>query len=140
MPGATCSEIVNYADDFCVLGKASAAEMLAGVERVMDRLKLPINERKTRCLRCPEEPLEFLGYRIGRTYRPKGKGSYIGTRPSKASVQSICRKISEQTAAKSGLMLTGGDGETPELETVRMGELLSPRPSQPPLMRHSMHT
>ena len=81
--------------------------MLAGVERVMDRLKLPINEQKTRCLRCPEEPLEFLGYRIGRTYRPKGKGSYIGTRPSKASVQSICRKISEQTAAKTGLMLTG---------------------------------
>ena len=101
------SEIVNYADDFCVLGKAPAAEMLAGVERVMDRLKLPINERKTRCLRCPEEPLEFLGYRIGLTYRPKGKGSYIGTRPSKASVQGICRKISEQTAAKYGPMLTG---------------------------------
>ena len=103
----TCSEIVNYADDFCVLGKASAAEMLAGVERIMDRLKLPINEQKTRCLRCPEEPLEFLGYRIGRNYRPNGNGSYIGTRPSKASVQSICRKISEQTAAKYGVMLTG---------------------------------
>ena len=73
----------------------------------MDRLKLPINEQKTRCLRCPEEPLEFLGYRIGRTYRPNGNGSYIGTRPSKASVQGICRKISEQTAAKSGLILTG---------------------------------
>ncbi len=33
--------------------------------------------------------------------------SAIGTRPSKASVQSICRKISEQTAAKYGVMLTG---------------------------------
>ena len=52
------SEIVNYADDLCVLGKAPAAEMLAGVERVMDRLRLPINERKTRCLRCPEEPMD----------------------------------------------------------------------------------
>ncbi len=98
---------MNYADDFCVLGKASAAEMLAGVERIMDRLELPINEQKTRCLRCPEEPLEFLGYRIGRTHRRNGNGSYIGTRPSKASVRSICRKISEQTAAKYGLMLTG---------------------------------
>jgi len=97
------SEIVNYADDFCVLGKAPAAEMLTAVRQTMDSLKLAINDNKTRCLRCPDEALEFLGYRIGRNYRPQG-GAYIGTRPSKASVQSICRKISAQTAAKHGLM------------------------------------
>ena len=92
------AEIVNYADDFCVLGKAPAAETLAAVERLVAGLKLTVNERKTRCLRCPEEPLEFLGYRIGRNYRPYGKGAYIGTRPGKASVQSICRRISDMTA------------------------------------------
>ena len=27
----------------------------AAVNRLMDRLKLPVNARKTRCLRCPEE-------------------------------------------------------------------------------------
>ena len=52
---------------------------------------------KTRCLRCPEESLEFLGYRIGWNYRPTDGSRYIGTRPSKASVQSICRRISGQT-------------------------------------------
>ncbi len=71
------SEIVNYADDLCVLGKAPAAEMLAAVERLMAGLKLPVNERKTRCLRCPEDKFDFLGYRIGRIHRPTGKGSYI---------------------------------------------------------------
>ena len=91
------AEIVNYADDFCVLGKAPAAEMLAAVNRLMERLKLPVNARKTRCLRCPEEPIEFLGYRIGWNYRPTDGSRYIGTRPSKASVQGICRRISEQT-------------------------------------------
>ena len=55
------AEIVNYADDFCVLGKAPAAEMLAVVNRLMVRLKLPVNARKTRCLRCPEEPLAGRG-------------------------------------------------------------------------------
>ena len=89
---------MNYADDLCVLGKTPAADMLAAVRRPMTGLKLPVNERKTRCLRCPEDPFEFLGYRIGRNYRPNGQGSYIGTRPSKASVQSICRKISDTTA------------------------------------------
>ncbi len=97
-----CAEIVNYADDFCVLGKAPAADMLAAVKRLMETLKLPVNERKTRCLRRPEEPLEFLGYRVGRNYRPSGKGAYIGTRPSKASVQSICHKISVLTRPQDG--------------------------------------
>ena len=94
------SEIVNYADDLCVVGKAPAADMLAAVERLMAGLKLPINERKTRCLRCPEDAFEFLGYRIGRIHRPTGKGSYTGTRPTKASVQGICRRISEMTARR----------------------------------------
>ena len=101
------AEIVNYADDFCVLGRAPAAEMLTAVKRIMGELKLVVNERKTRCLRCPEEPLEFLGYRIGRNYRPKGKGAYIGTRPSQASVQGICRKISERTASRNGSCMLG---------------------------------
>ena len=96
------AEVVNYADDFCVLGKAPAAEMLVAVNRLMDKLKLPINAQKTRCLRCPEEPLEFLGYCIGWNYRPTGGSRYIGTRPSKASVQSICHRISEQTDRKHG--------------------------------------
>ena len=93
---------MNYADDFCVLGKAPAAVMLAAVIRLMERLKLPVNVQKTRCLRCPEKPIEFLGYRIGWNYRPTDGSRYIGTRPSKASVQSICRGISEQTDYRYG--------------------------------------
>ena len=91
------AEIVNYADDFRVLGKAPAAAMLAVVNRLMARLKLPVNARKTQCLRCPEKPIMFLGYRIGWNYRPTDGSRYIGTRPGKASVQSIGRGISEQT-------------------------------------------
>ena len=94
--------IVNYADDCVILGKSDGTAMLNAVEELMKRLKLPINAKKTRCVRCPEEPFTFLGYRIGRNYRPRGRGSYIGTRPNKKSVQSICRKISEQTAARHG--------------------------------------
>lgn len=91
------AEIVCYADDFCVLGKATATEMYAVITQFMERLKLPINAQKTRCLRCPEEAFEFLGYRIGWNYRPKSGTRYIGTRPSKGSLQSICHRISEQT-------------------------------------------
>ena len=98
------AHIVNYADDLVVLGKAPSAEMLMACESLMQRLKLTVNAEKTRCCRVPEESIEFLGYRIGRNYRPDTGRAYIGTRPSKASVRSICRKMSELTARRySGL-------------------------------------
>ncbi len=98
------SHIVNCADDICILGKVPAVVMLSAFTRMMDQLKLPVNMQKTRCLRCPDEALEFLGYRIGTNYRRNGRGACIGTRPSRSSVQGICRKISEQTARQYGLL------------------------------------
>ena len=98
------AEIVNYADDFVVCGKAPAEAMRAIVERMMEQLRLPVNATKTRCLRCPDEPMEFLGYRIGRNHSPRTGRASIGTRPSKASVRSICRRISEPTEARYGLL------------------------------------
>ena len=96
------AEIVNYADDFCVLGKAPAAVMRAAVDRLMERLKLPVNARKTRCLRCPEEPIEFLGYRIGWNYRPSdGAGT---------SVPGQARRAFKASAAGSASKRLGGAG------------------------------
>jgi len=43
---------------------APAADMLPAVRRLMEGLKLAINEQKTRCLRCQEERMEFLGYQF----------------------------------------------------------------------------
>ena len=98
------AEIVNYADDFAVLGKAPAAEMQSAVEDLMKRLKLPINAEKTRCCRVPEESMTFLGYRIGRNHRRDTGRAYIGTRPSPASVHSICRRVSKLTTRRTGLL------------------------------------
>ena len=112
------AKVVNYADDICILGKVPAAVMLQAFVRIMERLKLPINLQKTRCLRCPDEDLEFLGYRIGTNYRHDGKGAYIGTRPSQSSVQGICRKISEQTASRYGVV-------EPEQMVERLNRLLT---------------
>ena len=112
------AEIVNYADDFVVLGRAPAASMLSVVEWLMGRLKLPINAEKTRCYRAPEEAIEFLGYRIGRNYRRDTGRSYIGTRPSKSSVQSICRRLSEMTTRRDVLL-------APEVVARRMSRLMT---------------
>ena len=101
------AEIVNYADDLTMLGKAPATEMLTAVEALMKRLKLMVNTEKTHCCRVPEDSIEFLGYRIGRNYRRETGRAYIGTRPSAASVQSICRRVSELTTRRDGLLSSG---------------------------------
>ena len=101
------AEIVNYADDFAVLGRAPAAVMLAAVEALIKRLKLAMNVEKTRCCRVPEESMTFLGYRIGCNYRPGTGAAYIGTHPSRESVQSICRRVSELTAPRHVLLPSG---------------------------------
>ena len=97
------AEIVNYADDFVVCGKAPAETMRGVVEGMMERMRVPINATKTRCMRAPEEPLEFLGYRIGRNYR-RDTGRVHRHGPSRDSVVSVCRRISELTEARYGLL------------------------------------
>ena len=96
------AEIVNYADALGVLGKTAAAEMLTAVEALMKGLRLTVNAEKTRCRRVPEDSIEFLGYRIGRNCRPRTGRACMGTRPRAASVQSICRRVSELTTRHDG--------------------------------------
>ena len=112
------ADIVNYADDIVILGKESAAAMREAVEDMMKRLKLPLNAEKTRCVRVPEESFDFLGYRVGRNYRRDTGRAYIGTRPTQASVQSICRRVSELTARRYGRL-------DPEVVVGRLNRLMT---------------
>ena len=51
--------------------------------------------------------MTFLGYRIGCNYRPGTGAAYIGTHPSRESIQSICRRVSELTAPRHVLLPSG---------------------------------
>ena len=101
--------------------------MLAAVEGLMKRLKLPMNAEKTRCCRLPEESMTFLGYRIGRNHRPVTGAAYIGTPPpGRASVQSICRRVSELTTRRDVRLPPGGRGGAPEPVADRLGRSARP--------------
>ena len=67
-------EVTNYADDFVICGQAPAAAMRAAVQRTMERLRLPLNATKTRCVRVPEDPLEFLGFHVAQLQPAHGPG------------------------------------------------------------------
>jgi RNA-directed DNA polymerase len=89
--------IVNYADDLVICCRRQADEALATMRNMMLKLKLTVNEQKTRVCRLPEEKFDFLGYTFGRCYSPKTGRAYIGTVPAKKRVQRICSAVSELT-------------------------------------------
>lgn len=97
------ARIVNYADDFVICCRGTAAEAMAAMRGMMKRLKLTVNETKTRTCRLPDESFDFLGYTIGRCWSPKTGRAYIGTRPSKKRVRRLCTTIHDLTSARWGL-------------------------------------
>jgi hypothetical protein len=66
----------------------------------MTRLKLTVNEAKTRICRLPEESFDFLGYTIGRCYSGRMKRAYLGTRPSRKAIARLCREVSDMTGRR----------------------------------------
>ena len=91
------ASIVNYADDFVILCRGLALPAMDAMRDMMQRLKLTVNETKTRRARLPEETFDFLGYTFGRLHSPRTGGAYLGCRPAKRKVLAICRAVSELT-------------------------------------------
>ena len=105
------AHIVNYADDFVICCRGTAAEAMAVMRDMMQKLKLTVNETKTRLCRVPDDSFHFLGYTLGRCYCAKTGRPYIGTQPSSKKITALCRAISAETGRSStfldpGVMVT----------------------------------
>lgn len=111
------AHVVNYADDLvicCRPGNGVAA--LAEMRRLMERLGLTVNDRKTRLVRVPEESFDFLGYTVGQFYG-KGGRTFIGTEPSRKSLKRIIERIHDETTPRWNL-------ETAEQRVAALNALL----------------
>ncbi len=62
---ASAHRIVTYADDLVILCRGKAAEAWRRKREIMGKLKLTVNEEKTRIERVPEGEFDFLGTRLG---------------------------------------------------------------------------
>jgi RNA-directed DNA polymerase len=95
------AQIVNYADDFVICCRGTGEQALAAMRDMIVRLKLTVNEQKTRLCRLPEDTFDFLGYTIGRCYSPKTGRAYLGTKPSEKKIQKLLHGISAGLARNS---------------------------------------
>jgi len=94
------AEVVNYADDFVILcPQGRGEEAMATMRRLMTKLGLTVNEKKTRLVKLPEERFDFLGYTVGRFYGRGGR-SYWGTAPSKKAIKKLKGRIHDETTRR----------------------------------------
>ena len=72
------------------------------LREIMGKLKLTVNEEKTRICKVPEGEFDFLGYTFGRMYSTKTGQARLGYRPSRKSIKRMVEKIHAMTV-RAGL-------------------------------------
>ncbi|MGH9554733.1 MAG: reverse transcriptase domain-containing protein, partial [Terriglobales bacterium] len=96
------AHIVNYADDFVICCQPGRAlEAMATMRRMMERIKLTVNEKKTRLCSLPTETFTFLGFTFGEQVSWKTGRRYLTPTPAKKKVLAICEKISEAMSSRT---------------------------------------
>jgi group II intron reverse transcriptase/maturase len=95
------ARIVNYADDFVICCRGTGAKALAAMRQMMGRLRLKVNEAKTRLAHAPDETFDFLGYTFGRCWSSKTGRGYISMRPSKKAQARLVRAVHEATGRRT---------------------------------------
>ena len=92
------SRIVTYADDLVILCKrGKAEEALQHMREIMGKLKLTVNEEKTRLCKVPEEEFDFLGFTFGRRYSSTTGKARLALWPSKKSIKRMVEKVHDLT-------------------------------------------
>ena len=97
------TRIVTYADDLVILcRKGKAEEALTRLRGIMGKLKLTVNEEKTRICKVPQGQFDFLGYTFGRMYSKTTGKARLGMWPSKKSLRRMVEKVHDLTDLKTG--------------------------------------
>jgi RNA-directed DNA polymerase len=109
LDGQYGARLVNYADDFVILCRYGAAEVLAQSRRWFAQMGLTLNEQKTRVCDGRRESFNFLGYTFGPMRYRKDGHWYLGAAPAKKAVQRIKGRI-------RGILRPGNQGTWAEVK------------------------
>jgi len=87
-------QIVRYADDFILMGKTIPHKVITYLYGMMERMRLRINEEKSKLLNATKEHMDFLGFTIRYDKDLYGtKKRYWNINPSKKSEKRVREKI-----------------------------------------------
>ena len=86
-PRADAAEIVQTD------GAAIRARVLHHLREIMGKLKLTVNEDKTRICKVPEGEFDFLGFTFGQMFSRTTGQARLALRPSKKSIQRMVETV-----------------------------------------------
>lgn len=98
------ARIVRYADDIVVLCRRGTERPMQMLRRILEKLKLTLNETKTRIVNAFEEEFGFLGFSIWMGKGRKTGKHYPHVQPSKKSLQAIKDRVSHLTTRSRTIM------------------------------------
>ena len=88
------TRLVTYADDLVILcRKGNAEAALHYLREIMGKLKLTVNQDKTRICKVPEGEFDFLGFTFGRMFSRTTGQARLALRPSKKSIKRMVDKV-----------------------------------------------
>ena len=99
------ARIVRYADDIVILCRRNKSDKAMSVLRqILERLKLTLNETKTKIVNAHKEKFDFLGFSIRMAESWKTGNLYPHVQPSKKALQKIKDRVTELTARRRTIM------------------------------------
>jgi len=127
--------IVNYADDFVILCRGNGQSACAAMRVLMGKLKLTVNEEKTRVCRVPQESFEFLGYTFWPLLLDEDGQSLPGNATEPKEGPGTAPKDQSADPTKPPASGHCRNGEEHQPAAARLGQLLLPWPGEQSLPR-----
>ena len=94
--------IIRYADDFVLMAEKIPEECLVYLKGLLSRMKLQLNEEKSRVVFAQEESFDFLGHTFRYSDDLYGRPvKYWNVEPSKKSQKKVRQKIREYLSKNS---------------------------------------
>lgn len=91
------SRLIRYADDCVILCKFGTDKAMNLLERVLKRLGLSLNEKKTEVVNVHHESFDFLGFTLLMRQRRLTKRRYLHIEPSRKSYERIKERLRNLT-------------------------------------------
>ena len=92
---------------------------------MMEKLRLTVNEKKTRQCLLPEETFHFLGFTFGTSVVENGS-AVSDADPAEKKVLKICERISEETSSRTTWRAESEAGAAAQSDSGGLGQLLPP--------------
>ena len=124
------AHVVNYADDLVICCRGYAEEALARMRDIMTRLKLTVNETKTRVCKLPGEKFDFFGIYVWSVIFAEDGACASWYGPVTEAREAYLRNDQRADQTRSDPAGPGDSGGAAESRTHGMGQLLLSRASQ----------